>query len=102
MVNRLKHGSPSMHELRGPETRLLQPWKRKQGVAPYVFTSERGGQMHRITVHHIVAEAGKAAGLEFPVHPHMLRHACGFYLANAGVDTRGPILQPERIVPDIP
>jgi type 1 fimbriae regulatory protein FimB/type 1 fimbriae regulatory protein FimE len=39
-------------------------------------------------VHHIVAVAGEAAGLPFPVHPHMLRHACGFYLANKGVDTR--------------
>ena len=35
-----------------------------------------------------VAGAGEAAGLPFPVHPHMLRHACGFYLANKGVDTR--------------
>ena len=40
------------------------------------------------TVHHIVAEAGRAAGFGFPIHPHMLRHACGFYLANKGVDTR--------------
>jgi type 1 fimbriae regulatory protein FimB/type 1 fimbriae regulatory protein FimE len=39
-------------------------------------------------VHHIVAAAGEVAGLPFPVHPHMLRHACGFYLANKGVDTR--------------
>jgi type 1 fimbriae regulatory protein FimB/type 1 fimbriae regulatory protein FimE len=88
-VTRLKHGSASTHELRGPETRLLHGWQRVQGGAPYVFTSERGGQMNRITVHHIVAEAGKTAGIGFPVHPHMLRHACGFYLANRGVDTRG-------------
>jgi type 1 fimbriae regulatory protein FimB/type 1 fimbriae regulatory protein FimE len=40
------------------------------------------------TVHYIVAQAGKAAGIDFPVHPHMLRHATGFYLANAGQDTR--------------
>jgi site-specific recombinase XerD len=40
------------------------------------------------TVHFVVAEAGKTAGLEFPVHPHMLRHATGFYLAIAGQDTR--------------
>jgi len=36
----------------------------------------------------IVAQAAKAAGIEFAVHPHMLRHATGFYLANAGQDTR--------------
>lgn len=55
---------------------------------PYVFTSLRGGPMTRRTVHYVVAEAAKAAGIEFAVHPHMLRHATGFYLANAGQDTR--------------
>jgi site-specific recombinase XerD len=28
------------------------------------------------------------AGIPFPVHPHMLRHACGYYLASKGQDTR--------------
>ena len=88
-VARLKHGSPSTHPLRGPELRVLRAWKREQGDAtPYVFTSLRGGPMTRRTVHYVVAEAAKAAGFEFPVHPHMLRHATGFYLANAGQDTR--------------
>ena len=88
-VARLKHGSPSTHPLRGPELRALRAWKREQGDAtPYVFTSLRGGPMTRRTVHHVVAEAAKAAGIEFPVHPHMLRHATGYYLANAGQDTR--------------
>jgi type 1 fimbriae regulatory protein FimB/type 1 fimbriae regulatory protein FimE len=88
-VARLKHGSPSTHPLRGPELRALRAWKREQGdTAPYVFTSLRGGPMTRRTVHHVVAESAKAAGIEFPVHPHMLRHATGFYLANAGQDTR--------------
>ena len=54
----------------------------------YVFTSLRGGPMTVRTVHHVVAEAGKSAGIKFPVHPHTLRHATGFYLANAGHDTR--------------
>jgi site-specific recombinase XerD len=39
-------------------------------------------------IRHIVLRAGEEAHLPFPVHPHMLRHACGFYLANRGVDTR--------------
>jgi type 1 fimbriae regulatory protein FimB/type 1 fimbriae regulatory protein FimE len=39
-------------------------------------------------VHHIILRAGKLADLSFPMHPHMLRHACGFYLANWGVETR--------------
>ena len=88
-VARLKNGSPSTHPLRGPELRALRAWKREQGeTTPYVFTSLRRGPMTRRTVHHVVAEGAKAAGIEFPVHPHMLRHATGFYLANAGQDTR--------------
>ncbi len=41
------------------------------------------------TVRKLVARAGVRAGLEFPVHPHMLRHAAGYFLASKGVDTRG-------------
>src|SRR5271163_3038619 len=88
-VVRLKHGAPSTHPLRGPELRALRAWKRAQGNAtPYVFTSLRGGPMTRRTVHHVVAQAAKTAGMPFSVHPHMLRHGTGFYLANRGHDTR--------------
>ncbi|HEV3116464.1 MAG TPA: tyrosine-type recombinase/integrase [Gemmataceae bacterium] len=88
-VARLKHGSPSTHPLRGPELRALRAWKREQGDSTtYVFTSLRGGPMAHRAVHYVVAEAANAAGIEFPVHPHTLRHATGFYLANAGQDTR--------------
>src|ERR1700756_5221072 len=45
-VNRAKNGAPSRHPLRGPELRALRSWRRQQGlVAPYVFTSLRGGPM---------------------------------------------------------
>jgi integrase len=88
-VVRLKHGSPSTHPLRGPELRALRAWKRAQSeTTRYVFTSLRGGPITRRTVHHVVAQAAQAAGIDFPVHPHMLRHGTGFYLANAGQDTR--------------
>ena len=30
---------------------------------------------------------GERAGMALPIHPHMLRHGCGFKLANDGVDT---------------
>ncbi len=36
----------------------------------------------------LLTRAGEKAELLFPVHPHMLRHACGFKLANDGQDTR--------------
>ena len=84
-----KNCSPFTHPLRGPELWALRAWKREQGDAtPYVFTSPRGAPMTRRTVHHVVAEAAKAARIDFADHPHMLRHATGFYLANAGQDTR--------------
>jgi type 1 fimbriae regulatory protein FimB/type 1 fimbriae regulatory protein FimE len=39
-------------------------------------------------VQKMVARAGQLAGMPFRVHPHMLRHACGYKLANDGQDTR--------------
>ena len=55
---------------------------------PYVFVTERKGPLTTSAVRKIIARAGELAGLGFPVHPHMLRHACGFKLANDGHDTR--------------
>jgi len=53
-----------------------------------VFTTERDGPLTDSGVRKIVARAGAAAPLPFPVHPHMLRHATGYKLANDGQDTR--------------
>jgi integrase len=39
----------------------------------------------------LIQRLGEAAKMPFPIHPHMLRHACGFKLANDGHDT--PALQ---------
>jgi type 1 fimbriae regulatory protein FimB/type 1 fimbriae regulatory protein FimE len=39
-------------------------------------------------VRKMIARADQAAALPFPTHPHMLRHACGYKLANDGHDTR--------------
>jgi site-specific recombinase XerD len=87
-VRRVKNGLAALHPLRGTELRALRHLQHTYAGMAYVFVSERGGPLTARTVHHIVAEAGRAAGFAFPVHPHMLRHACGFYLANKGVDTR--------------
>ena len=54
----------------------------------YVFRSERGGPLSVDAVQAIVARAGRLAGLGVRCHPHMLRHACGFFLAEEGTDTR--------------
>lgn len=87
-VQRLKNGTPSTHPLRGPELRALRRLKRDYPECSYVFTGERKGPLTDSTVRKIVARAGVAAGLSFPIHPHMLRHAAGYKLANDGQDTR--------------
>ena len=87
-VQRLKQGVPSTHPLRGPELRALRQLRREWPDSAYVFLSERGGPMTASNVRKLVARTGRGAKLPFPVHPHMLRHACGFKLANEGHDTR--------------
>jgi len=87
-VSRLKNGTPSVHPLRGPELRALRRLFREYPDSPYVFSTERKGPMTASTVRKVVARAGADAGIGFPVHPHMLRHACGYYLASKGHDTR--------------
>lgn len=87
-INRLKHGNPSVHPLRGPELRALRRLQRDYAMLPYVFSSERKAPLTDDAIRKIVGRAGKEAKLPFTVHPHMLRHACGYKLAQAGEDTR--------------
>jgi integrase len=87
-VQRLKRGVPSTHPLRGPELRALRQLRREWPDSPYLFVSERGGPMTSSNVRKLMTRSGLAAKLPFPVHPHMLRHACGYKLANEGHDTR--------------
>ena len=53
-----------------------------------MFVSERGSPFTTAGFRKMVARLGVAAGFKFAVHPHMLRHACGYKLANNGVDIR--------------
>lgn len=87
-INRLKHGVSSTHPLRGIELRALRQLNRDYPSSSYLFVSERGSMMAAATARGIIERAGKIAGLPLSVHPHMLRHACGFYLASRGHDTR--------------
>lgn len=87
-VNRLKQGNSSVHPLRGPELRALRRLQRDYPTMPYVFSSERKAPLTPDAIRKIFARAGREAKLPFPVHPHMLRHACGYKLAQAGQDTR--------------
>ena len=60
---------------------------RADARSPYLFLSERG-PMTRQAFNYLVAQTGKRAKLRFHVHPHMLRHSTGYYLANRNHDTR--------------
>ena len=88
-VRRLKNGSPATQPLTGKELRALRRLQREQDTkSPFVFTSERGAPFAKRGFQAMVERAGEAAGLDMKIHPHMLRHACGFKLANDGVDNR--------------
>jgi integrase len=88
-VRRLKNGSPATHPLTGKELRALRRLQREQKTkSPFVFTSERGTPFTRRGFQAMVERADEATGFDMNIHPHMLRHACGFKLANNGVDTR--------------
>lgn len=87
-VQRAKNGVPSVHPLRGPQLRALRRLQRDYPETPYLFATERGGPMTASGVRKMIARAGDLAAIGFPVHPHMLRHAAGYKLANDGQDTR--------------
>jgi type 1 fimbriae regulatory protein FimB len=91
-VRRLKGSLSTSQPLEGDEIRALRAWLRERLKAPccnspLVFLSERG-PMTRQAFNYICAEVGKHAKLDIKVHPHMLRHSCGYALANKGRDTR--------------
>jgi site-specific recombinase XerD len=89
-VRRVKNGTPATHPLTGREMRALRRLQREQDPAsPFMFVSERGSPFSTAGVAKMLRRAATQAGLDsLKVHPHMLRHAAGFKLANDGVDTR--------------
>jgi type 1 fimbriae regulatory protein FimB len=91
-VKRLKDGLSTTHPLRGDEIRAIKTWlvaraKMRPGTDAF-FVSERRRPLSRKTAWVMIRHAGERAGLPLPAHPHMLRHACGFALADQGADTR--------------
>jgi integrase len=87
-VRRAKKGKPAVHPIRGDELRMLTALRKKYPDSAYVFTSERGASFNTDAINRLVKIIGQRAGLPFPVHFHMLRHSCGYKLANDGIDTR--------------
>jgi integrase len=87
-VRRLKNGAPSSHPLTGRELRALRRHQRNSAKSPFVFVSERGAPISAPGFSRMVERAALAAKLSIKAHAHMLRHACGYKLANDGQDTR--------------
>jgi integrase len=86
-LRRSKGGATGTHPLLGDELRALQVLKR-EAKSPFIFVSERGAPFSVSGLAKLIERAGIEAEIPFPVHAHMLRHACGYALANKGTDTR--------------
>jgi site-specific recombinase XerD len=90
-VRRVKNGTPSTHPLDGVEMRALRALRKLQretDASPFVFVSERGAPFSTAGFGRMIERLAAAAGLKIAAHAHMLRHACGYALANRGHDTR--------------
>ena len=91
-VARLKRGLSTTQPLRIDEVRAIKAWlaerKRWNPDTDAFFVSERRTPLNRKTAWVAIRAYGEKAGLAIAAHPHMLRHACGFALADQGADTR--------------
>ncbi len=91
-VARLKHGLSTTHPLRGDEIRAMETWlaarTQMHPETDAFFVTERRGPFSRKTTWKMIRDYGRLAGLSVEAHPHMLRHACGFALADQGADIR--------------
>lgn len=87
-VRHVKHGIPSVHPLRAPELRALRQLQRQSSPSPYLFVTERGSPITAAGFRKTFTRVAQLSSLPFSVHPHMLRHACGYKLVNEGHDTR--------------
>lgn len=88
-VRRLKGSKSGMHTLERDEVAALKKLATAtRDRVGFVFRTEGGGPMSACGFRKVVARAGEAAGMPFPIHPHMLRHACGYELTRANKITR--------------
>jgi integrase len=85
-IRRVKGSVDGTHKLTKEEVKLLGKMEGER-KGP-VFLTERGGAFTTSTFGKIVARAGREANFPMLIHPHMLRHSCGYNLANNGRDIR--------------
>lgn len=92
-IHRLKKGFSTTHPLLNKEIQALKGWldirdEYPQSTSEWLFLSRKGNPLSRQQFYQIISASGDQAGLPLEIHPHMLRHSCGFALANMGIDTR--------------
>ncbi|HCR2161322.1 tyrosine-type DNA invertase [Enterobacter asburiae] len=92
-IRRIKNGFSTNHPLLDSEIKAIRAWlkirENNQGAASdWLFLSRQGGQLTRQRIYQLIGQFGVHAGLSVTPHPHMLRHACGYALADRGIDTR--------------
>ena len=87
-VRRAKGGETAVHPISGKELRALRRLQRESERSTYIFVSERGTPLSVAGYQRMVARAAATVGFPFLIHSHILRHSCGYKLANDGHDTR--------------
>ncbi|KNC91787.1 tyrosine-type DNA invertase [Trabulsiella odontotermitis] len=92
-IHRLKQGFSTSHPLLRTEISAIKAWMKVRRAMPgaesdWLFLSRNGRPLSRQRIYNLIQRLGKDAGLSLCSHPHMLRHACGFALADRGIDTR--------------
>lgn len=89
-IRRLKNGFSTIHPLLPEERKLLTLWMSRVPYSEegWLFPNSRGKHISRQYMYKQFRQYGLLAGLAIRVHPHMLRHACGYELAEQGMDTR--------------
>jgi site-specific recombinase XerD len=87
-VERRKGGLSVEQPIAGDELRAIKRYlAARQDKLPWLFISERGQPFTRYAVNYLIGAIANEAGLA-GVHPHTLRHSCGYYLADRGTDLR--------------
>ncbi|EMF6668127.1 tyrosine-type DNA invertase [Serratia marcescens] len=92
-IRRLKGGLSTSHPLLPEESAALEQWLAEREtfpghLLPWLFLSRQGKRLSRQRFYQLLKEYGQEAQLPLPIYPHMLRHACGYNLAERGNDTR--------------
>lgn len=92
-IHRLKNGFSTTHPLLKIEVAALKKWLSARSTyrnadSDWLFLSRKGNPLSRQRIYKLMRQLSEAARLDINAHPHMLRHACGFALADRGVDTR--------------